>query len=185
MGVPKAKLRIGDRPILQYLLERFQWPGPTLLVTAPGLEQPAGAEGFDREVTDAVSGEGPLRGVLTALQQVRGTIVIFTTVDMPGLSRVQLEWMVEQLSARPAVIGLMGTRVVSGQEQIEPFPFASRVGAAEVIGGRLQQGRRSVQSLTELEAFAVCSTPANWPESAWANLNFPADFESFLTRAER
>ena len=36
MGYPKGELRLGGRPILPVLLERFAWEGPTLLVTAPG-----------------------------------------------------------------------------------------------------------------------------------------------------
>ena len=48
MGQPKAELRIGARPILSYLLDRFLWAGPTILVTAPGRKRPPGATGFDR-----------------------------------------------------------------------------------------------------------------------------------------
>ena len=33
MGEPKANLSVRGRPILQYLFERFNWPGPTMLVT--------------------------------------------------------------------------------------------------------------------------------------------------------
>src|SRR5438552_17571218 len=68
MGKPKALLEINGRPILAYLLEQFAWPGPTLLVTAPGREKPPGHELFSREVVDPVAGEGPLRGILTALE---------------------------------------------------------------------------------------------------------------------
>ena len=53
---------------MEYLLEQLGWLAPTLLVTAPGREKPPGREHFAREVVDAVAGEGPLRGVLTALE---------------------------------------------------------------------------------------------------------------------
>ena len=45
----------------------MQWPGPTLLVTAPAVAHPPAADLFDREAVDPVDGLGPLRGVLTAL----------------------------------------------------------------------------------------------------------------------
>ena len=45
-------------PILHYLLERFSWPGQTMLVTGMGNEHPAGWERFDQEVTDAVADQG-------------------------------------------------------------------------------------------------------------------------------
>ena len=71
MGFAKGELNIDGRPILSHLLERFAWPGWTLLVTAPGREHPSGWEGFTREVSDPEAGQGPLRGVLTALEQAR------------------------------------------------------------------------------------------------------------------
>src|SRR6195952_3674281 len=85
MGEPKAALRVGGKPILQYLIERFAWPGPTLLVTAPGRERPPGWERFDREVPDPVAGAGPLRGVMTALEAIKTPFVAVVTVDMPGI----------------------------------------------------------------------------------------------------
>ena len=42
MGVRKETLRIGGKPILTWLLERIEWPGPTILVTAPGHDHPPG-----------------------------------------------------------------------------------------------------------------------------------------------
>jgi molybdopterin-guanine dinucleotide biosynthesis protein A len=62
MGKAKALLRIGNQPILTYLLERFAWRGPTMLVSSPGREHPPGAEEFDVEVVDPVEGMGPVRG---------------------------------------------------------------------------------------------------------------------------
>ena len=44
MGLPKAELAIQDKPLLTFLLDRLKWPGPTLLVTAPGREHPPGFE---------------------------------------------------------------------------------------------------------------------------------------------
>ena len=76
MGRPKGELLVRGRPILVHLVEQLAWRGPTLLVTAPGRERPAGGERFDREVVDAVAGEGPLRGLLTALEAATTEIVL-------------------------------------------------------------------------------------------------------------
>jgi molybdopterin-guanine dinucleotide biosynthesis protein A len=59
MGGPKGVLALDGRPILERLLDRLDWPGPTLLVTAPGREHPPGWRRFTNEVTDPVAGEGP------------------------------------------------------------------------------------------------------------------------------
>src|SRR5436190_1357328 len=83
MGRPKGMLEINGRPILAYLLDRIDWPGPTMLVTAPGRENPPGAERFDSEVSDDVEGEGPLRGVYTAITHATTPVVVVIGVDMP------------------------------------------------------------------------------------------------------
>src|ERR1700722_14126455 len=75
MGLPKSHLKYKEQPILKWLLRQIQWPGPTLLVTAPGVAHPPAAELFDREAVDPVDGLGPLRGLLTALEQSSTPIV--------------------------------------------------------------------------------------------------------------
>jgi molybdopterin-guanine dinucleotide biosynthesis protein A len=90
MGGAKSGLRIGGVAILRYLFQRVDWAGPTLLVSGVGNEGPAGCELFDGEVTDAVTGEGPLRGVLTALEGAGTDVVAVVSVDMPGVGRAQV-----------------------------------------------------------------------------------------------
>src|SRR3954470_6533758 len=90
MGKPKGLLKIGNQPILTYLLKRFNWRGPTMLVTSPGRERPPGTEGFDLEVVDPVEGMGPVRGVMTALENSKTDFLIVASVDMPLVGREQL-----------------------------------------------------------------------------------------------
>src|SRR5688572_6459509 len=87
MGRPKGTLEINGRPILAHLLDRIAWPGPTMLVTAPGRENPPGAQRFDFEVSDAVADDGPLRGVHTALRHVRTEMLVVIAVDMVAILR--------------------------------------------------------------------------------------------------
>src|SRR5687768_6739433 len=101
MGRPKAELRVGDVPILRWLIDRWRWDGgPTLLITAPGRERPPGGEAFEREVSDAVGGQGPLRGVATALAAARTPIIVVATCDMPCVSAQQFRWLAEALVGR-------------------------------------------------------------------------------------
>jgi molybdopterin-guanine dinucleotide biosynthesis protein A len=174
MGKPKGELLVGGRPILQYLLDRFAWTGPTLLVTAPGREHPPGWGGFGAEVIDPVGGQGPLRGVLTALENATTDRVLITTIDMPGFDALHLRWIVDQSCA-------MGT-MLRRREQIEPFPSIFRTSAAQMIRSELDAGRLSVQTLSRQAAVQVLPAPAEWSEFAWTNLNRPDDFEAFVTR---
>src|SRR5438105_10503881 len=107
MRKPKGLLDVRGQPILGYLLDRMRWPGPTMLVTAPGRQRPPGWERFGCEVVDPVAGQGPLRGVLTALESTRTETIVVATVDMPEIGLAQLEWLVGQLWAHPAALGGM------------------------------------------------------------------------------
>ena len=173
MGRPKAELRVNGRPILEHLIERFAWPGPTLLVTAPGRENPPGAEAFDREAVDPAAGEGPLRGVLTALEGSATPFVLAAAVDMPALASVHLRELVESLRSHDGTLGLFPARLSDGRRQVEPFPGIFHVDAADVLRRRLAGGRRAVRDLVGEERFV--STDVSWEPSAWLNLNHPSD----------
>src|SRR4051812_17878572 len=81
MGRAKGELLIRGRPILEHILGQIQWAGPTLIVTAPGREHPARWELFNAEAVDPMAGQGPLRGVLTALESSSTDLTIILTVD--------------------------------------------------------------------------------------------------------
>jgi molybdopterin-guanine dinucleotide biosynthesis protein A len=182
MGKPKGLLTIEQTPILEFLLNRFAWTGPTMLVTAPGRERPPGWQRFNTECVDPLPGLGPLRGILTALEHAKTPIVVFATVDMPNIAPLQLHWVVQKISAENDTLGVMSQRIVSSKEQIEPFPSAFRTTAADVLRYRLEQGSRSVYSLKDQAGFDVVSAPGDWPESTWINLNNPEELNAFVGR---
>ena len=171
MGKPKGELVISRKPILQYLLERLAWPGPTMLVTAPGREHPPAWQKFSSEVVDPTAGAGPLRGILTALENAKTAIVIVTPVDMPLIERSQLDWLAEQIGDS---LGLMTTR----GETIEPFPSAFKTIARDVIRQQLESGRGGTRRLTKLGQFRAIPAPTHWSESVWTNLNTIDDLKN-------
>ena len=179
MGRPKAALSIGGRPILQYIIESLRWPGPTLLVTGPTREHPPGCEFFDREVADPVEGEGPLRGVLTALQHSATELVVVCTVDMPAMRAEHLGWIAGRLLECPQLDGIMIRRRDGDRELVEPFPFACRSAAADAIAAQLASSA-PVHSLLDRPRFAAEGAPPGWPPRIWTNLNTPDEYEAFL-----
>ena len=172
MGRPKGLLRLHGKPVLEYLLDRFEWPGPTLLVTAPGREHPPAWERFSREVPDPVSGLGPLRGILTALEAAETPLVVVASVDMPGVGREQLEWLVSRAEGQ---LGLLLRRCTASGLLVEPFPSMFRVKAAPVVSAQMDSGRRAIHALGSFPGFAVTDAPQEWPASVWTNLNTPDD----------
>ncbi len=168
MGRPKGLLTLRGRPVLDHLLDRLAWPGPTLLVTAPGRERPPSWDRFDAEAVDAVPDQGPLRGVLTAVEAATTPVVAVATVDMPNVTRDQFEWLAGQLADH---LGVMTARA----GRVEPFPLLVRTTAAEAVRDRLAGRRRSVHGLAELAGFVVRPAPPDWDATVWVNLNTPED----------
>ena len=166
MGKPKSSLRVGDQPILSYLLKRFAWRGPTMLVTSPGREKPPGAQKFDREVVDPVEGMGPVRGLITALENSQTENLIVASVDMPLVEREQLLWLLERMEERPKA-----SAVMLRFDALEPFPSIFRKERAE----RPLCENASMRSLTKIDGFEVLPAPAHWSHDIWTNLNEPAD----------
>jgi molybdopterin-guanine dinucleotide biosynthesis protein A len=175
MGRAKALLRVGDRAILQYLHGRFAWRGPACVVTAPGRENPPGAGVFDRELVDPQAGIGPLRGVLTALENLKTPLLVIATVDMPLIEREHLEFLLEALVNRPGAMAVMYRRMRDGALAPEPFPLVVRREAVELVRARLCDGKGSVVGLLDNAACQTVEAPAGWPERMWANLNRPED----------
>jgi len=184
MGFPKAWLMLRDRPILQYLLERFRWPGPTLLVTSPAREHPPGNGKFTREVIDPMPDEGPVRGLLTAVQNASSDIVIAVTCDMPLIQREHLLWLVEQLESHPTDLGAMIRRRVNDAVVVEPFPCVLRKSARGVLEQRVLSADRSVHALAKLPNFSLLDAPSSWPDLIWLNLNHPDELQRFLNTIE-
>jgi molybdopterin-guanine dinucleotide biosynthesis protein A len=175
MGRPKAELCVSGVPILEYLLKRFDWPGEKVLVTAPGREHPPGHQLFDREVIDPVAGEGPLRGIVTALDgPAAGTIFLFVTCDMPLVTRDMLTALQRRLRRDSSLMGLM----MQSESAVEPFPLGIRSDMRDQLLERLQQGERSVWKLAERPDFRCMRGPED-PE-VWTNLNDPDDFRNFV-----
>jgi molybdopterin-guanine dinucleotide biosynthesis protein A len=170
-GESNAAVEIGGMPILKYLLDRFAWPGPTFLITSPGNEHPPGSQYFTREVVDRNIGDGPLCGLLTALEKLQTPILVATTVDMPGVRVEQLNWLVTALDARPDSLGIMLQRKTPQGELIEYFPSVYRNLAIEPVANRVARGKRSLHSLLRDKEFLTVPAPENWDQRVWSNLN--------------
>ena len=174
MGRPKAELRVGGLPILEYLLRQWNWPGARVLITAPGREHPPGCEAFDREISDPVAGQGPLRGVLTALELCGKTeAVVVATCDMPLVTREMLTKLIEHLNSDTTLVAAM----MNSENGVEPFPMALRPGIRDEVRARLERNERSVRSVAELPSVAAIPGPAD--AGVWTNLNRPGDSARF------
>lgn len=183
MGAAKAALALHGRPILKRLLDRLDWPGPTLLVTAPGREHPPGWRRFNNEAADAVAGEGPLRGILTALENATTDEVVVVPVDMPNVTPAPLAWLAARLRDHPAAAGVM-VRLPGRPGRIEPLPAALRAPiAGMLVRAHLDKRQFALHRLVERSEFVVLPSPFDWPDDFWVNLNTPSELAAYTARA--
>jgi molybdenum cofactor guanylyltransferase len=177
MGIAKSHLKIDEIPILEFLFKRLRWPGPTILVDAPGREKPPGHELFEKVITDPVAGEGPLRGILTAMEQTISPLLIVIPVDMPCMT----------IEALAVLAGVLHNQSVNRMAmfrrdgELEPLPAAFVVSqACPVIREQLNGCNASLHGLTRVMNTTLVHIDPSWPETLWVNLNHPADVEQYL-----
>ncbi len=181
MGIPKGMLKIKGRPILSHILANANWPGPTLLVTSPGRQSPPGAEEFDAEAVDPVAGLGPMRGVLTALENAQTEAVIVCAVDMPAMNDEVFRWIADELNRRPTANGILIERILNGKVELEPLPAGFRQSVRELLTHRIASGKRSLGGLSGCDGIELARAPQHWG-SFWENLNYPHDLSPWETK---
>lgn len=179
MGAPKSGLVLHGRPILAHLLDRFAWPGPTLLVTTPGLEKPPGHGRFDMEAVDEHAHRGPLQGVLTALRKAPSSLVAIVPLDMPLLDGQCLRWLADQLVIHREARGVM----LRHEGELQPLPATFTRTLTGAVAKRLDEDRRALRGLADEDGVVVIDAPDSWPKAVWTNLNHPADLDRFLIQA--
>lgn len=179
MGGPKDELRVEGRPVLSAILERLKWRGPTLLVAPFGGRMPPGHDRFDRVTSDGAAGEGPLRGILSAIRVAAEVVCV--PVDMPGLMPEQVSWIAGELERRHGAAGLLLTRRIEGKETVEPFPCAFRALADGALVRRLASGVRAVHRLAGEPGVEVVASPREWGAYVWRNVNEPGELPAGWT----
>ena len=119
---------------------------------------------------DRVPGQGPLRGILTALENSPTALVVVLPVDMPLVGPRHVDELIARIGKS---LALIPARSLEDRRQVEPFPSIFHVGAADVIRARLARDERSVVRLTDEPR--VVTADVNWEPCAWLNLNHPTD----------
>ena len=182
MGKRKDLVRVQGKGLVKWMLERAAWRGPTMLVGAADGVPVEGEELVDVVVRDEMSGEGPLRGVVTAIERCRTSAMVVVPIDMPGVGARQLAWVVERALEIPEAMCVMPRRNVDGVWRIEPFPSLYRKGFDEVGLTRLRAGKRAMQGLIDERGVCVVDAPCEWEELVWTNLNRAEDVVRFEER---
>jgi molybdopterin-guanine dinucleotide biosynthesis protein A len=172
MGVDKALLEVGGRPLVLRVAERVgRACDPVML--APGRTGRLGelAHGFS-EVADAAPGAGPLGGLIGALEASPHRLTAAVAVDHPFASPELLELLASSCGDAHAAV----PRTARG---LEPLHAVYARSAVAVLRGALDAERVALHAaLSELRVVEV--PPSRWravdPDARFAiNLNGPED----------
>lgn len=170
MGQDKAALVWQGQTLLERIVQAARQVVPLALVA--GRSQPPDWAVPDVPfLPDARPGEGPLRGLESALAFSAPAAVLTIACDMPLLSSAALRWLVAQASFCPP--GMDGL-AVRNSGQWEPLFSVYFAGCLPRVRERLALGQRSLHRLIETGDFASADAPP-WVCAQLVNINTPAD----------
>jgi molybdopterin-guanine dinucleotide biosynthesis protein A len=177
-GRDKAFVELGGLPMLGRMIVLLQGVASNVKVVGA----PEKYAQFEREmVNDRWPGEGPLGGIITALEDVakdstRSEWNVIVSCDMPFLTRDWMEFLVERSAVSNAEVV-----VAHSAHGPEPLCACWRTDAAETLRAAFERGVRKVTEGIALLRSEVLD------ESAWKrfdsagrlfwNMNTAADFE--------
>lgn len=178
MGGRKDRLTVGGKPILEHLLDRLAFDGPTVLVASPAHPEPIGYRRFDRVVHDREPDGGPMVGLISALSATDTRLLCVLSVDMPHVGPEQLGWLLDSIDRSPARMAVLcGRADEGGPIGIEPFPCVVRTSVLPTLEIHFAAGGRSMKSLLDVAGLEMRQVPQSWSSSVWLNLNRPHDLQ--------
>lgn len=187
MGRPKAWLPFGGEALLTRVVARIlEAAAPVVVVAAPGQELPPLPEGA-RVVRDAVSGRGPLQGLLAGLTALDGLAdaAFVSSTDAPFL-RPELIRRLEELRTE----GDHDVAVPRAQGHHHPLAAVYRVSVRAIVADLLDRDlrrpffvfeRARTRFAEEPDLLAGAALRAADPH-LWSlrNINTPEEYEQAL-----
>lgn len=168
MGRDKAFLPYGRSTLIEETVRPLEKLfNEVLVVVSPGQDVPSLSW---RTAADDVSGEGPLRGILTGLRNARNEAVFILACDAPGLSAA----VVQKIAAASAGADIAIVVTYGGLR--EPLLGVYRKSVVPDIEALLRSGERSILPLFgRVKMREVPFERRDIP----ANINTPEEYRAF------
>ncbi len=177
-GEDKALVELGGHPVLARMIELMRCVAPNpKIVGTPGKYADFGIE----MVSDRWPGEGPLGGIITALEHTAAKEPhrewnLIVSCDMPFLTEDWLKFLIRR--AESSVADVVLARSASGPE---PLCACWRTQAAEILLPAFERGVRKVMDgVGQLKAEMLDEKDwKRFDSDGWLfwNMNTQADFE--------
>ena len=116
MGQDKSLLRVDGRALTSVVGAALREAGATEVLAVGGdLQSLASLPEIDRALEDEFPGEGPLGGIITALDAAANDFVVILACDTPRLDSATPKLLIEGLSTSP--VNAVAYAVVEGRAQ--------------------------------------------------------------------
>jgi molybdenum cofactor guanylyltransferase len=185
-GADKALAQLGGKTMLARMRELLGSVAKDVRIVAASAEY---GDGSIRAVPDRWPGEGPLGGIITALEDAREreastTHCLIVSCDMPFLNAQWLEYLSAYAASHEAEIVAPRSR-----QGLEPLCACWRVGAAEPLRQLFESGMRKIT-----DAFAHVRTEIldeeHWKrfdsaDRLFWNMNTQQDYENAVKVLEQ
>lgn len=176
MGADKALLDVDGTPLLDRVLGRLATVASPLIVAG-------GAHAYDRpgciEVPDAVTGRGPLGGLVAALRACPHPLCAVVAVDMPDLDAPLLAALAGMWNGEDAIVPVSSR----GPEPLHAVYARSALPVAEaLLDGDDVAMRTLLARLRVREVDAVEAAGAAVARRFAGNLNRPEDVTAWRAR---
>lgn len=177
LGMPKVWTELGGCTLLQRAVSNLEFLGSGIvIVKAPGAALPPVKSGVGLTFTeDAVSGKGPLAGILAGLKCSDYAQNLVVACDMPLLNRGLLEYIISSSAGFQAAIPRIGDKL----EPLQAVYSQDCTGVIEKLlaGDRLKVDYLFPQVRTHfIEAAEIERLDPR--HLSFFNINTPADLEN-------
>ncbi len=168
MGTDKGMLLINGQTMLERICKQLRGTFGQILVSAADAEK-YGFTGFEI-VRDKIPGQGPLRGIASALEASANEINFVVACDIP---HIEMGWVKKMLTEAKGADIVVPT---TGNKKLEPLFAVYRKSALDAIKQTLRKGKRKIS-----EAFDRCEVKyINLGKADWLiNINTMAEYEEF------
>ena len=162
-GTDKAKLRIGEKTLLELMVEKVRRLGIVEVVVSGCSECPAGT----RYAPDLIPGRGPLSGIHAGLKRIRNRSGLVLPVDMPLIPEETLLLLIGAHGSLPIT-------ALTLENRPEPLVAVYDACLAQDCEEILQGEKTSPRRLFDM--YEYCPVPYTKNPNFLINCNTPEEF---------
>jgi molybdenum cofactor guanylyltransferase len=170
MGRDKATVFLDGQPLWKHQLQLLRSLAPAEILIS-GRVDSFWRPRDTRFIADAAPSQGPLSGLVAAVTNMNGTHLLALAVDMPFLTKANLEWIWGRAKSGRGVLPFVGSRA-------EPLAAIYPRESAAWLSAALEFGELSLQRVTKklVDADLLSGTRV-WTEDedCYRSINNPAD----------